>query len=137
MRQVTMIGMLGAGALLLAGCGSAGKPFADQPRPPSPITITGSINNSRVLISPATFGAGPINLEVTNAATRSVSLTVRKADGEAVAAVQSINPQTPGVVKFDIKPGHYAVVASDHTIRPAELRVGRERPSAPASVLEP
>lgn len=137
MRQVTMIGMLGAGALVLSGCGSGGKPFADHPRPPSPITITGSISNSRVLISPAAFGAGPINLEVTNAATQSESLTVRKADGEAVAAVQSINPQTPGVVKFDIAPGRYAVVASDRAIKPAELRVGRERPSAPSSVLEP
>lgn len=137
MRQVTMIGMLGAGALLLSACGSGGKPFADHPRPPSPITITGSINNSRVLISPTAFGAGPIDLEVTNAATHSVSLTVQRADGKAVAAVQSINPQTPGVVKFDISPGHYDVVASDHAIRPAELRVGRERPSAPASVLEP
>ncbi|HWC87890.1 MAG TPA: hypothetical protein VG388_15260 [Solirubrobacteraceae bacterium] len=137
MRLVTRIGIAGAAALLAAGCGSGTGTFANRPRPPVPITITGSVSNTHVLISPASFGAGPITLEVTNAASRSVSLTVENSAGHAVAALQSINPDTPGVVKFDIAPGDYTVAASAPGIRPAALHVGRERPSAPRTVLEP
>jgi hypothetical protein len=137
MRQVTMIGIVGATALLVAGCGSGTTTFANRARPPAPITITGSVSNSRVLISPASFGAGPINLEVNNAASQSVSLTVEDANGHRVAQLQSINPDTPGVVKFDIAPGDYSVVASGPGIKPAQLHVGRPRPPAPETVLEP
>jgi hypothetical protein len=137
MRQVTMIGIVGATALLVAGCGSGTTTFANHPRPPVPITITGSVSNSRVLISPASFGAGPINLEVNNAASQSVSLTVENANGHEVAQLQSINPDTPGVVKFDIAPGDYSVVASQAGIKPASLHVGHPRAPAPDSVLEP
>jgi hypothetical protein len=137
MRQITMIGIVGATAILVSGCGSSTGTFANKPRAPEPITITGQISNSRVLISPTTFGAGPIDLIVTNAANRSVSLAVQNASGKSVANLQSINPQTPGDVKFDIPPGDYAVVASETGIKPAELHVGNERPSAPNSVLQP
>ena len=137
MRQVTMIGIVGATALLVAGCGGATTTFANRPRPPVPITITGSVSNARVLISPARFGAGPINLEVNNAASQSVSLSVENANGQRVAQLQSINPDTPGVVKFDIAPGEYSVVASEPGIKPAQLHVGRPRPPASDAVLEP
>ena len=137
MRQITMIGVLGATVILVSGCGGGTATFKNGPRPPVPITITGMISNARVLISPAQFGAGPIDLVVTNAATRSVSLAVQDARGHAVANLQSINPDTPGEVKFDIGPGEYAVVASEPGIKPAKLHVGNERPGAPNTVLEP
>lgn len=137
MRQVTAIGIVGATAILVTACGGGTGTFANKPRPPVPITITGSVDNSRVLISPSTFGAGPINLVVTNAASRSVSLAVRNASGHPVANLPAINPQTPGEVKFDIAPGDYAVIASEPSIKPAELHVGRERPSAGSGLLQP
>ncbi|MDQ6776430.1 MAG: hypothetical protein M3071_09500 [Actinomycetota bacterium] len=137
MRQITMIGIVGATAILISGCGGGTGTFADKPRPPQPITITGSVSNSRVLIFPTTFGAGPINLIVTNAASRSVSLAVQDARGRAVANLQSINPQTPGDVKFDIAPGDYVVIASPAGIKPAELHVRSERPSQGNGVLQP
>jgi hypothetical protein len=137
MRQITMIGIVGATAILVTGCGGGTGSFANRPRPPEPITITGSVSNSRVLISPATFGAGPIDLIVTNAASRSVSLAVQDANGHAVANLQSINPETPGDVKFDIAPGDYVVIASESGIKPAELHVGSERASTGNGVLQP
>lgn len=137
MRQITMIGIVGATVMLVSGCGGSAGTFSNKARPPAPITITGSVDNSHVLISPATFGAGPINLEVTNAASRSVSLMVQTARGHVVAALQSINPDTPGDVKFDIAPGDYAVITSEPGIKPAELHVTSERPSAASSVLTP
>lgn len=132
-----MIGIVGATAVLVSGCGGRAQSFANKPRPPEPITITGSVNNTRVLISPTTFGAGPINLEVTNAASQSISLAVRDGSGHSVANLQSINPQTPGVVKFDIAPGDYAVIASPPGIKPAELHVGSERRSRTNGLLQP
>jgi len=132
-----MIGIVGATVIFVSACGGGTNTFANRPRPPEPITITGQVSNSRVLISPTSFGAGPINLQVTNAANRSVSLAVENANGHSVADLQSINPETPGVVKFDIAPGDYAVIASQRGIKPAELHVGSERPSAGSSVLQP
>jgi hypothetical protein len=137
MRQIMMIGIVAATALLVSACGSSTGTFANKPPAPEPITITGQVNNSRVLISPTTFGAGPINLVLTNAASRSVSLAVQDASGHSVANLQSINPQTPGEVKFNIAPGDYAVIASDAGIRPAELHVGSERPSAANGTVQP
>jgi hypothetical protein len=137
MRQVTVIGIVGATVLLVSACGGGTGTLASRPPPPAPITITGQVSNSRVLISPTSFGAGPINLEVTNAASRSVSLAVQNANGRTIAALQSINPDTPGVVKLDIAPGDYLVVASDTGIKPAELHVGSERPTSGNGLLQP
>jgi hypothetical protein len=137
MRQITMIGLVGVTAILVTGCGGGTGTFANRPRAPEPITITGSVSNSRVLISPTTFGAGPIDLIVTNLATRSISLAVQDASGHAVANLQEINPQTPGDVKLDIAPGDYAVIATQTGIRPAELHVGSERPSTANGALQP
>ncbi len=132
-----MIVLLGATAMTLAGCGGSAGTYENQPRTPQPIDITGSVNNSRVLISPSAFGAGPISLEVTNAASQSVSLTVQDQNGHPLADLQSINPDTVGEVKFDIGPGDYLVTASQPGIHPAELHVGNERPSAANDVLQP
>jgi len=132
-----MIGILGATAMIASGCGGSAGTFKNVPPPPEPINITGSINNARVMISPTSFGAGPVNLYVTNAASRSVSLTVRDANGRPVAAVQSINPQTPGEVKVNLAPGDYLVAASQPSIQPAELHVGSERASARNGMLQP
>jgi hypothetical protein len=137
MRQVTMIGIVGVAVILVAGCGAGSGTYAGKSSPPEPITITGSINNSRVLVSPASFGAGPIDLVVTNAASRSVSLAIQNANGRSIAAVQSINPDTPGEVKLNIAPGDYIVIASQPSIKPAELHVGSERPSTANSLLQP
>jgi hypothetical protein len=132
-----MIGIVGATIIVVSACGASTGSFANKPPPPEPITITGQISNTRVLISPTRFGAGPVNLEVTNAASRSVSLAVQDARGHSVARVQSINPETPGDVRFDVSPGDYIVVASQPSIKPAELHVGSERPSSTNSLLQP
>lgn len=132
-----MIGILGASAMLVSGCGTSTVTFKNKLRPPAPINVTGFVSNSRVMISPRSFGAGPINLYVTNAASQSVSLTVRKANGSPVADLQSVNPDTPGVVKFNITPGDYQVVANQPGIRPAELHVGSERSGGSSAGLQP
>jgi hypothetical protein len=137
MRRTAVIGILGLTALMVSGCGGSTGTFKNNPRPPAPINVTGFVSNSRVTVSPSSFGAGPINLYVTNSASQSISLTVRDAKGSSVAALQSVNPDTPGEVKFDIAPGDYQVTASQPGIRSAELHVGKKRSSASNAVLQP
>ena len=54
---------LAAAALLSAGCGG-GKGFADKPRPPAPLMLSGVITSSGVTVSPNHAGAGPLVIEV-------------------------------------------------------------------------
>src|SRR4051794_6107508 len=95
-RQCTVLGATSA-ALLIAGCGSEND-YANNPRPPSPITITASINDGRVEVSPQRFGAGPITLVVTNQAGRSTDLVIETDNtGSGKAGIRQrtgpINPQ--------------------------------------------
>jgi hypothetical protein len=137
MRRNAVIGILGLAAIVVSGCGGSTGTFKNSPRPPAPINITGVVSDSRVMVSPSSFGAGPITLYVTNSASQSISLTVRNSQGSSVAALQSVNPDTPGEVKFDIAPGDYQVVADQPGIKAAELHVGKERSSASNAVLQP
>lgn len=137
MRRTAVIGILGAAALVISACGGSTGTFKNSPRPPAPINVTGFVDDSHITVSPSSFGAGPINLYVTNSASQSVSLTVKNSQGASVAALQSVNPDTPGEVKFDIAPGDYKVVVDQPGIRSAKLHVGKERSSASNAVLQP
>ena len=55
-----------AAVLALGGCGSSSADYKNEPRPPSPIVITGYIYDERVSVSPRVSAPGPISLIVTN-----------------------------------------------------------------------
>jgi hypothetical protein len=143
LNQRTVLGVT-AGALLLAGCGS-GSDYANNPRPPSPITITAAISGQRVEVSPRRFGAGPITLVVTNQTQRLRDLvlesTSQPGSGRAGLAAQHtgpINPQGTASLKADLREGNYTVrVRAGNSIRPARLIVGHQRPSAQNQLLQP
>ena len=48
------------------GCGGEETDYANQPRPPATILITARIGDERISVSPREFGAGPIELIVSN-----------------------------------------------------------------------
>jgi hypothetical protein len=148
MRRTT-IGILGLSALAVAGCGGS-KPFANQPRPPAPVNLTVYVNNDRVSISPASVGAGPVVLIVTNQASNAESLAVAPSNsgGQPLADTGPINPQGTAAVTVDFTPGTYTVatnasgtteasLASTPGVRPALLHVGPTRASASSQLLEP
>jgi len=131
-----------AAALLLAGCGSQSD-YKNRPRPPSPITITASVNDGRVEVSPKRFGAGPITLVVTNQTDRATDL-VLETDGTAGSGQAGIrqktgpiNPQGTASLKANLRQGHYKVRVRGGTIRPASLVVGHQRASAQNQLLQP
>ena len=134
---------LGAGAtiLLLAGCGSQDD-YENRPRPPAPITVTASINNDRVSVSPDRFGAGPVTLIVTNqtGSSRDVILESDETGGSKAGIRQAtgpINPKGTASMKADLREGSYVVRVSSEGIRSADVRVGEKRESAQNELLQP
>jgi hypothetical protein len=141
LNQRTVLGAFAA-ALLLAGCGSKSD-YKNRPRPPSPITITASVNDRRIEVSPRRFGAGPITLVVTNQTSRSTDLVLETdtSDGSGQAGIRQktgpINPQGTASLKANLREGHYTVRAGSGSVRPASLVVGRQRDSAQNQLLQP
>ena len=146
--RTTTIGILGVGAIALAGCGG-GKTFANRPRPPAPINLTVYISNSRVSVSPAAVGAGPVVFIVTNQAARAESLAVQRKGGSvSIAKTGPINPQGTAQVTVNLGRGVYTVAttatgtteaarAATSPIHSATLVIGRPRPSASDQLLQP
>ena len=138
------MGLASAGVLaLLAGCGSSSS-YKNNPRPPSPITVTASISDKAVSVSPSRFGAGPITLVVTNQTQRSRELVLESEQeaGQARTGLSAqvtgpINPQGTASLKADLNRGRYRVHVRGGGIRPASLTVGQDRPSAQNELLQP
>jgi hypothetical protein len=128
-----------AAALALAGCGG-GKDFANDPRPPVPLQLTGVITKSKVTISPNKVGAGPVTIKVSNQSGQARTLTL---DGQGIQEqVGPINPLDVGELQKTLKPGRYRVTAGTEaatakSITPATLVIGKERPSGSDRVLLP
>jgi hypothetical protein len=143
-RNRARTGLAAAGAVvLLAGCG-ADSSYKNNPRPPSPITVTASISDKAVSVSPSRFGAGPVTLVVTNQTGRSRELVLQSSQepgsGQTGLAAQDtgpINPQGTASLKADLRQGQYEVHVRGGGVRPAALRVGQPRKSAQNELLQP
>jgi len=137
MRRVTVAAA--AVALALVGCGG-GKDFANNPRPPVPLQLTGVITQQKVTISPNKVGAGPVVITVSNQSGQKRMISL---DGNGIQEhVGPINPLDTGQLQKTLKPGRYTVTAGSeaataHSIRPATLLIGKERQSASDKVLLP
>jgi phage tail sheath gpL-like len=143
--------MLVVAATAVAGCGG-GSHYANQPRPPQPVNLTVYINDQRVSVSPASVGAGPVQLIVTNQASNSESLSVLRAGATAAQSLAdtgpispqgtaqvTVNLNSPGTYTVGIspKPSTQASAATPTGIQAAVLHVGRHRPSASSQLLQP
>src|SRR5438445_426268 len=121
MRRVTLASA--AVALAITGCGG-GKDFANKPRPPVPLQLTGVITKAKVTISPNKVGAGPVVITVSNQTQQSRTLTL---DGNGIQErVGPINPLDTATLQKTLKPGRYTVtagsdVATNKTVQPATL----------------
>jgi hypothetical protein len=137
MRRIVVTSALAVVAL--TGCGS-GKDFANKPRPPVTLELTGVITKQKVTISPNKVGAGPVIITVSNQTGQSHTLTL-SGQGEQ-EQVGPINPLDTGKLQKTLKPGRYTVTAGSEaatkrTISPATLVIGKERPSGSDKVLLP
>lgn len=128
-------------AVALAGCGGDDG-FGNEPRPAAEVTVGAAIAPKRVSVSPSRFGAGPIELIVSNQTRTSQRLTLESqllADGgrELRQSTGPINPGDTASLKADLDPGTYTVFTADEDIGQARIEVGPRRESAQDRLLQP
>ncbi len=137
-----------AGAMALAGCGSA--QLAARPVPPASVNASVYIGARAVSVSPSALGAGPVNLLIANQTTRTLSLTIAGSGLQslAIASSRAIEAGSTATLAVDLKPGRYLVatavsggteaqLAGGDSIASATLRVGAPRPSGDSALLTP
>jgi hypothetical protein len=135
--RATTAAVLAAG-VVVAGCGD--EDFANDPRPPVPVELTGVIQDDAVTVSPSRLGAGPILITISNQTTNRATITLEGASiRERVGPVAPLDTAT---IQRTLAPGLYEVqagsdVALAREIRPAELEIGRERDSSSSDLLLP
>lgn len=126
--------------LALAGCGES-TDYVNDPRPPAPIDVSAAISEEKVTVSPDTFGAGPITLIIANLTDDTQKVTVQTDDLSNEAGIKqtssAINPQGTATLKVDVGQGRYTVSVDGAGIRPARMKVGRDRPSSQDQLLQP
>lgn len=128
--------------LLIAGCGSEDTDYGNEPRPPARITVTARIGDEGVSVSPRTFGAGPIQLVVSNQTDEAQELTLETDEigGDDPGIKQNSGPINPGdtaSLQANLGRGTYRVGVDTRGIDATRLKVGSERPSAQNQLLQP
>jgi hypothetical protein len=145
--RIRTIGQLAVTALVVSACGSAGGSSPSVDRPANPVNLTVYVNDSKVSVSPASVGAGPITFIVTNQASHAESLAISMG-GSTLASTAPINPQGTTQVSVNFKPGKYTIatgaqgkndaqLSRQSSIRPASIHIGRERESSNNALLQP
>lgn len=125
-------------AVVVAGCGE--EDFANEPRPPVPVELTGVVQDDAVTISPSRIGAGPVLITISNQTQHDTTITL-----EGTSTRTRVGPVAPldtTTIQRTLDPGLYEVragskVALPREIRPAELEIGRERRSSSNDLLLP
>ncbi len=138
-----MVGAISV-AMLVAGCG-ASDDYANDERPPSRVNVSVSVTDARVLVTPASLGAGPAVVTISNQSARPRDLRLTPPDGsssaclDADAASGPINPMGTARLTVDLTEGECLLTAGDgdDAPRPARLTVGASRPSAQNRLLLP
>ena len=129
--------LLATAAATVAGCGST-HTYANKDRPPSPVTISGSINASKVRITPISVGAGPLVILMANLTDRPQNLRFETdGSGPGIRSTTVIPPQGTGQLQVDPPKGAYVVSVAGGTVKAASLKIGAKRPSAQNTLLEP
>lgn len=132
---LSISGILAVG---VAACGE--DDFANEPRPPIPLQLTGVVRDEGVTISPGNVGAGPIVLTVSNQTGQPHTITL---DGEGVEEmVGPVDPTETVSIQKTLEPGTYSVragspEASPREIMPGRLVIGPERDTSSDDTLLP
>jgi len=142
-RPNRIVAVVLCASAFLAGCGGDDDNYENKPRPPSPIVVSASINDGGISVSPRKFGAGPVNLIVTNQtdSAKELRLETDELGGDAPGIKQNTGPINPGdtaSLKADLRQGSYRVSIGDSAGGGgAALTVGAPRPSAQNELLQP
>jgi hypothetical protein len=130
-------------ALCVAACGGDDDgERSNRPRPPTPINVTATIGESRVRVSPASFGSGPVVFIVSNQSAQPQRLTFETDElngdsGGIRSATRKIAPRSTGELKVDPPEGTYRLSASSGDVSAASIEVSARRESAQDELLLP
>ena len=138
--RIAVLALAGLLALVAAGCGD--DDFANAPRPPTAVELTGVIKDRGVTISPTREGAGPIRLTISNQTDRAHTVTLEGDDViERVGPVQPHDTatirKTLGSGSYEVRAGSSRAVDIEDQIPPAMLKIGPERESSDETLLLP
>ena len=136
--------LLLGGVLAFSAPGCGEDDFANKPRPPVPVELTGVIQDDKVTISPngqgGRLGAGPVRITVSNQTEDAHTLTL---EGESIRErVGPVNPLDTATIQKTLPSGEYEVragsdVAVEKEIAPATLQIGEQRPNSNDRLLLP
>lgn len=112
-------------AAVAAGCGAESHP--NEPPPPVPISLSAKVDDRNVVVVPDGVGAGLVQMTISNQSDDDVQLAF---SGPTEARSPKIPAGGVGSLQFQVETGDYTVEPSVSTIAPAEMVVGRERPSS-------
>jgi len=130
--------LLFGAAGVIAGCGQ--EDFKNESRPPTPISLTGVIQDRGVTVSPSSEGAGPLEIKISNQTDEAHTVTLE--GNEIKETVGPIQPQGTGTIQKTLTPGEYEVragspVATSQQIPPAQLTIDDDRDSSSDRLLLP
>lgn len=125
-------------AAVAAGCGTEPVAYRAHLQPPVPIVVTAAIDDRRVRVTPARFGAGPVTIIVSNqsGAPQRVVFEADEPGGSRVAA-GPIADQDNRALQADPRPGAYRLAVRHGKIRPAAITVGAKRPAGQDDLARP
>jgi len=155
-RAAAVAGLIGAAALLAAGCGESRH--ANEQRPQVSTRVSVTINQNEVIVQPVKIAMGPEKfqeipqnqkhpeppiktkapLDVTfvaaNQTPRDVRLRIRGTKAES----PTVFARSPGIFQVNLPTGSYVISAAGLPgARPARLTVGSYRASSQNDVLLP
>jgi hypothetical protein len=129
---------LAIAAAIVAGCGE--DDFKNEARAPVREALTGVIQDDKVTVSPSKLGAGPVEITISNQTNADHTVTL---EGESI--VERQGPVSPGdtvTIQKTLAQGNYEVKAGSEKavpreIRPAVLKIGRDRKNSNNELLLP
>lgn len=125
-------------ALGAAACG--GEDFANQPRPPTPVSVTALVTEDGISVSPARVGAGLVLVVIANQTDDPQTLTLQRQDTERLVVGRQTGSIAPGgtaELKADLEPGIYELMAERGDVEEATIDVTEQRPSGENELLLP
>jgi hypothetical protein len=127
--------LLAVVALVALGGGCGRDDFKNDPRPPVPLEATVEITDTKVQVSPESFGAGLVNFTIAN---NSSADAVFALTGKTDATSEPIPANGNTTFKVPMQTGTYeAGVYRKDSIKKAQIEVGSERASAQNDLLLP
>jgi len=126
-------------ALGLTACGED-EDFANEPGPPTAITVTALVDEDSVSVSPARFGAGVVRFIIANQSAQPQEVSVRAENEQEALVTQVTRPigvGGTGELKLALEPGAYELEADGDGIDAGTLDVGSRRPAGRNEFLLP